>query len=76
MWRHAGCDLAEFDGRTTDELEPSLSAAIDRMIVQGRAFRAMNPSNGWGTYENCLAFLRDLRAACLLFTGERVEVSQ
>lgn len=77
MWRHAGCDLAEFDGSTADELEPVVSTAIDRMVACESTFRAMNPSNGWGSYEGCLSFLRNLHDACLLFAGgNRVGVAR
>jgi hypothetical protein len=62
MWRHAGCDLAEAHGRTAGEMLPTLTAAIEKMRAEPAVYRAMNPPNGWGSYENCLAFLERLRA--------------
>ncbi len=61
MWRHAGANLAEFDGKTAGAMGPLLDAAIVRMMVNPDTYRAMDPPNGWGDYEGCLEFLRELR---------------
>lgn len=39
-----------------------LQSAIASMEAEPGMYRAMNPSNGWGSYEGALQFLRDLEA--------------
>lgn len=60
MWRHAGADLAEFDGRKAGEVYPLLVDAVAEMLANPGTYRAMNPPNGWGSYETCVEFLRQL----------------
>ncbi|MGH3634219.1 MAG: hypothetical protein ACREN2_13495 [Candidatus Dormibacteria bacterium] len=60
MWRHAGADLAEFDGRTAVEALPALRIAIAAIEDDPGTYKAMNPANGWGDYDSCLEFLREL----------------
>ena len=60
MWREAGANLAEFHGKTARECAPTLSAAIQRMRAEPETFIAMNPQNGWGSYESLVPALDDL----------------
>lgn len=60
MWRAAGADLAEFDGRTAGDCLPVLVAAIAEMEALPGKFRAMDSPNGWGTYDHLLPRLRVL----------------
>ena len=76
MWRDAGADLAEMDGRTAREIAPEVHDAIKRMLDQPDHYRAMAPENGWGTYETCLAFLFDLYVACRSHPGATMRVSR
>lgn len=64
MWRRAGADLAAADGKSAGGLVLFLDAAIRRMKANPDEYRAMDPPNGWGTYEGCLEFLQELRDAC------------
>lgn len=60
MWRHAGADLATFNGKLAGDVLPSLEEAVARMERYPNTYRKMNPTNGWGDYDSCLGFLRDL----------------
>lgn len=60
MWRKAGADIADFDGQLAGDMLPALRAAIAEMEDNPTTYRAMNPPNGWGSYEVCLRFLRRL----------------
>jgi hypothetical protein len=60
MWRLAGADIAEFHGRIAADCVPLLRAAIADMEDHPGRFRPLNPANGWGSYETCLEFLREL----------------
>jgi len=57
MWRAAGADLAEFHGKYAGDCAPILRAAIERLESEPATFRAMNPPNGWGSYETLLPAL-------------------
>lgn len=62
MWRKAGADLAEFDGKTAGDMLPVLTAAIRTMVDNPSDYEPLNPPNGWGSYGTCLRFLNELRA--------------
>lgn len=64
MWRHAGCDIAEFDGKLASELGASLKVAIDAMRANPGLYKPMEPDNGWGTYESTLKFMINVLLAC------------
>jgi hypothetical protein len=61
MWRRAGCDIAEFDGRTVTEFASALALAVAAMEADMGTYRAMNPANGGGDADDMLeTFLRPL----------------
>lgn len=60
MWRLAGADLAEFDGLLAGNCLPALRAAVTAMETDPDKYKALNPPNGWGSYDTCLRFLREL----------------
>lgn len=62
MWREAGADLAEFHGKLASECIPLLKLAIDVLRADPERFEAMNPENGWGSYEDLIPALGRLLA--------------
>lgn len=76
MWRLAGADLAEFDGRTARDCLPALRLAIAAMEDDAAPYRALNPDNGWGSYESCLVYLRSLVADFAAHPLTQVRVSR
>lgn len=52
MWCAAGADLADFHGKTPAECAAVLGPAIDVLKSDPERFRAMNPPNGWGRYDD------------------------
>lgn len=60
MWRHAGANLAEFAGKRAGDCAVILRAAIARMEADPATYEAMNPENGWGSYDRLLPALRRL----------------
>jgi hypothetical protein len=62
MWRAAGADLAEFDGKPAGECAPVVRAAIAEMEANPDKYRAMDSPNGWGTYDHLMPRLRVLAA--------------
>jgi hypothetical protein len=76
MWRHAGCNLAECDGKTAADMLPMLAAAIAKMRAEPATYRAMNAPNGWGTYEGCLGFMERLHADWTAHPKATIRVSR
>lgn len=74
MWRAAGVDLAAFDGRTAAECAKPLGEAIAAMEADPERFKAMNPRNGWGSYDSVLDALRELHAGFVRCPGAIVRV--
>jgi len=65
MFYHAlGRGLKEFDCAPAVEACGVIRQGTRDMEDRPDFYKAMNPSNGWGTYENALAFLRELGDAC------------
>jgi hypothetical protein len=75
MWRKAGADLREFDGQQASDCLPVLNTAITRMAVDRATYEAMEPSNGWGTYNTVLPALRALSSELAAHPEATVRVS-
>jgi hypothetical protein len=60
MWRAAGADLAEFDDKVAGDCLPILEAAIKTLQTDREQFIAMNPPNGWGSYDTLVPALEKL----------------
>lgn len=60
MWRAAGADLAEFDGKPAGECFPILTDAIAELRANPEKYMAMNPPNGWGSYKSLIPALVEL----------------
>lgn len=76
MWRKAGADIAEMDGKTAADCAPLLAAAVTAMEIDPAAYRLMDPPNGWGSYETCLDFLVSVRDACVEHPACTIRVSR
>ena len=55
-WEH-------LDGMTGPEGAAYLDLIVTRLEANPVRFRAMNPENGWGSYDTLLKTLREMRAA-------------
>lgn len=65
MWRKAlGHSLLELNGQAAGDALPRLREAVAVMESNPDEYRAMNPANGWGSYEGALEFLTRLRDRC------------
>jgi|GEM_PF-6595655 len=60
MWRTAGCDIAEYDGRSAESFGLALGAAISVIESDPETFLAMEPDNLWGSMQSTLNFLHEL----------------
>lgn len=76
MWREAGAELAEMHGKPTSECAPVLAAAIEKMKADPDTYKAMDPPNGWGSYDSLLPKLAELHNAMIQHPTTTVEVSR
>lgn len=64
MWYDAGIDIREFDGKKASECVEALEGAIAKIRADPAKYTAMQPENGWGSYEGVLSrFLEPLAMA-------------
>lgn len=76
MWRAAGAPLADFDGELADTCLPVLNHAIAELENNPDPYRAMDPENGWGSYDSLLPALRRLRDMFAAHPRATVRVSR
>lgn len=57
--------LRGLDGMPAAAAADALCHAIRAMEDDPAKYRAMNPANGWGSYESALEFLRNIHDACV-----------
>lgn len=74
-WRHAGADLATFDGQSAKQCAPVLERAVQRMLDDPDTYRAMDAPNKWGTYKTLVPFLTKLFEAMQENPAATVRVS-
>ncbi|KQO98387.1 hypothetical protein [Leifsonia sp. Leaf264] len=76
MWRDAGCDIAEFHGKTAAEFAAALAPAIADIEARPEHHEQYVPDNKWGTVKTTLLFLHDLLDACNAHPDATVEVDR
>lgn len=75
MMREAGIVWGEYHEMSAAQVAPDLHGCIDTMESYPDTYRALNPENGWGDYEDCLDFLKDVEVACWMYDKATVHVS-
>jgi hypothetical protein len=77
MWKLAGVYEALYmsDKQKAQSLIFTLSKGIKIMQDNPDDFIALNPENGWGSYETALAWLIKLRDNCIEFPEGNIEIS-
>ena len=65
MWEQAGVYNALYmsDDKEASTILDSLTHGVFEMKTHPSEFTKMNPSNGWGTYPQALAFLKEVLEA-------------
>ncbi|MFJ5625436.1 hypothetical protein ACIQD3_22665 [Peribacillus loiseleuriae] len=65
MYRVAmGISLSELDGQKATDVIPMIRKGVDEMLANPEKYRAMNPPNGWGSYEGALDYIQKLLHEC------------
>lgn len=81
MAKEAGVYLAmwqpdEIGISTAAELAEILETGLAKLEAEPERFRAMNPPNGWGSYEGLVQFVRNYLQACRDNPDAEVEASR
>lgn len=64
--------LSAWDGKPAYEFLPYAEGIIQRMKDDPKRFEAMNPDNGWGSYEGALKWMQEIRKAILLSPDDAI----
>lgn len=76
VWRQAGADLDEFDGRLARNCVDAVSAARRNLMRSPRSFDHLVRGNGsWGTVESAIDYLTRLERDFLAHPNATVAVS-
>ncbi len=59
-----GESLTDLDGRVAGEVAEQLCLGVKAMLDDPGGYEALNPPNGWGSYDSALAYLQNLALAC------------
>lgn len=60
----AGMEFSELNGCPASEVARIIGTALVRMREDRPKYEAMNPSNGWGSYETFVQFLEKIADFC------------
>ena len=62
MWKEAGVYDALYmsDGKQVKDIIDELNSGLSNMYANPEKYIAMNPTNGWGSYESALDWLKQL----------------
>lgn len=58
-----------------NEIINNLREGIHKMKLMPETYKAYNPENGWGTYEQLLKFMEDYLDACYKYPQAKIDVS-
>lgn len=62
--------------RYAAELIVPLHEGLARLKSNPEKFRSLNPSNGWGTYDDLIRFVEQYLEACIAHPMSRVSISR
>lgn len=76
MFRAAGVRdaLYESHGKLAKDISASIAEGLAYMESHQVELEAMNPANGWGSYQTALAFLRMVDRACREWPDAEIHV--
>jgi hypothetical protein len=77
MFYAAGLEdgVRSLDGKTASEVATILAPVVQFMEAHPTEMRALNPKNGWGSYESALNFLRGIMVDCQMNPACRLVVT-
>jgi len=78
MWKLAGVYDALYmsEGKTASEVMGELTEGYIKIMKNPDAFKRLNPSNGWGSYDTVIVFLKEVIDACREFPDAIIRISK
>lgn len=78
MWREAGIydDLYNSDGKKAGDIVESLKLGYKKMLNNPDKYKALEPDNGWGNYQNALDFLDSVIKHCEEHPDATIRISK
>lgn len=64
----------EWDGKRAGDVAEILTRTLTAFDADPDRFRAMNPANGWGSFEGAKEFAQEVLSACLMAPNAIVKV--
>ena len=61
---------------TASQLIAPLEAGLSLLLAEPDRFKALNPTNGWGTYDGFVRFVREYLDACKTYPRASIHVSK
>ena len=56
--------IRDFHGMPASSVAPLARAVLDELVWNPAVYRALEPDNGWGTYDDAVTVMLDLWRAC------------
>lgn len=66
MLKASGLRFGDLDGMTARDAHPHLVRSFQWLSMHPVSAKALEPENGWGTYEGLLVYVFAFKLACLL----------
>jgi hypothetical protein len=76
MWDGAGAQLRDWHGKRAGDVMDALGNAIADIEGRKEHYKTMEPSNGWGSVESTLEFLRAILGACRVDPDATMRISR
>lgn len=77
IWSAAsdGGDMVNLDGLYGWQAAAVIARTLVKLRAEPARFRALEPTNGWGSYAGFISFLENLRSVCAAHPRARLHVS-
>lgn len=66
----------EIGATKASDIAPILAKGLEKLKADPGRFEAMNPANGWGSYEHFVLWVESYLAACQKFPNAKLRVSR
>lgn len=64
FYKAVGSGPNQWDGKPASEVSAICSRILDAFAAEPATYRAMNPSNGWGSFDGARKFIATIKDAC------------
>ena len=64
------------EGKKASEIAPLLKEGLEKLTTNPAKFKKLNPSNGWGSYDSLVEFVKEALIACSEYPDGEIGVSR